>query len=524
MGGADDVLMRIVIQDDGRTSPPEQNRSAPATGDTSPAQAAPKPTPPQPVGSATMFANQPAGVAAKAQQTSTAARASAKPAASTADPETLAAAGSATKPAALTNDSEPSSAMDEVLRMIGRQVGVDLAAIKAFRDAMKPAPAAAPPEVKPAPPLVTVNEPKQAGAAPYVVGGQPGIKINAPDPGLARGELGGIPNKPVGLQSIGAAAGATPPPPPPSPPPAAPAGNAAGTGGGKPPGGFGNIVGAAAGGSGSLAGAIGIAGAAIAIHALVDNFSGKIGENARSKIATGVGLAKDIANNDPVGAFTKGIDEAADAVGKFAPVSRELLKTNSAMVKAFDQTTKAFIERGRELARFSPQIAGAVARQNVREIRSDIREADRLGPSYARVQDKYGELMAMLKEILLPLKEFILDGLGGFLEIVRDFISVVKPIIIGAEKLFIKTIEFFASINPIISTIKFIGDVAKLARKILEKFGYKLDKEEEGQYDLLTQLKELQQWNAMHPVTRNPNDRIRDAADRRMFMPAFAGM
>ena len=53
---------------------------------------------------------------------------------------------------------------------------------------------------------------------------------------------------------------------------------------------------------------------------------------------------------------------------------------SAALVKAFDTASTALIDRGKELLAYSPELVAANARAEIRNIQSDVREAQVLGP------------------------------------------------------------------------------------------------------------------------------------------------
>jgi hypothetical protein len=151
----------------------------------------------------------------------------------------------------------------------------------------------------------------------------------------------------------------------------------------------------------------------------------RVGRTAQQ--AGGIGVA--LAGNRNRAAYAGSLNAAADAIESApVPLRREaaaIARAGSQVVDAFGKVTDAFIQRGRELARYSPELAMASGRALVREIGSDVREAQELGPALARLTDAEGEIAADLRALVLPIKKFLVEELAGFLEFARTSLGLL---------------------------------------------------------------------------------------------------
>src|SRR5262249_19569741 len=120
------------------------------------------------------------------------------------------------------------------------------------------------------------------------------------------------------------------------------------------------------------------------------------------------------------------LDAAGDAAGMLAKINPAAGMVAAAFAKVGQSAAdlnNSFLQRAQELTRYSGAIAGAQARANVRSIQSDVREAQALGPGFARLTDANSELMAELRELILPLKKFLLEVVA---RIAENAVELVK--------------------------------------------------------------------------------------------------
>lgn len=150
------------------------------------------------------------------------------------------------------------------------------------------------------------------------------------------------------------------------------------------------------------------------------------------KFAGEVGVS--MAQND----YTAVINKAGEAVAGFAEqlglvgkVYAEYIRLVLAVGNAFKDVTDAFITRGRELAKFSGELALAGAQADVRRMMGDIREAQRLGPAIAELTDAQSKFYDEVRLIMLPIEEVVVDflayemrGLANTLTGIRRWLNI----------------------------------------------------------------------------------------------------
>jgi hypothetical protein len=183
------------------------------------------------------------------------------------------------------------------------------------------------------------------------------------------------------------------------------------------------------------------------------------------------------------------------------------------------ELTNQFVERGRELSGLSPQLAGANARADIREFRSDVREAQVLGPGTARLTDAESQLNTSFREIMLPIKAAITDEIVELLETANEFLEPVADLMkeYGPEiKELIK-----AGIEPAIEGVKILLEIAKFLGFVAESE----KKKQDNTNPALSQLYELAAMSTLPLGQRDNrvNDPLRRAASEVMNVPVFDG-
>ncbi len=139
---------------------------------------------------------------------------------------------------------------------------------------------------------------------------------------------------------------------------------------------------------------------------------------AAGATGAGIGLAA-AARNDGGPGFAQGVGAAAAGLSRLGPqgmAAAAAMTTLGASVMATKQTMDAFATRGRELTGFSGQIAGAAAVADMRRYRSDMREAERLGPQLARIIENQQKAEDTFRELTVPIKGWLLDRLNVLIE------------------------------------------------------------------------------------------------------------
>lgn len=142
-------------------------------------------------------------------------------------------------------------------------------------------------------------------------------------------------------------------------------------------------------------------------------------ERAGLAAAGAAGLAgRGLAQNDPnqllgsVAIASRGLAMLGPA-GAAAAAGITVMTASLGAVKA---TVDAFVQRGRELSGLNAGLASSTARADVTRLKSDIREADQLGPQMSRLIENQAKAEAAFREFLLPIKNFILNVLNKALE------------------------------------------------------------------------------------------------------------
>jgi hypothetical protein len=278
--------------------------------------------------------------------------------------------------------------------------------------------------------------------------------------------------------------------------------------------GIAGAAGKAAAGAGAAA--AGVAAAPAAVGAIVTAISQAVQSAAPQFAQAGVALAK----NDNRSLVTQAGNTAADVAGLFGPEGAavgEAIKAVVAFGNAVADVTDAFVKRGAELARYSPELTAAGARADVRSIQSDIREAQELGPALARLTDAQSSVENDLREMLLPIKKFVVEVLAEFLESVADAFNVVKnlPAIIEATgetlaEAFTEAIQLHFE-----AAQKKIDELPDRLAKILKK--------DQPPPDLLENFFKIAD-EALGIRYGRPDDPIAQARDQRLNIPAFAGL
>lgn len=137
-------------------------------------------------------------------------------------------------------------------------------------------------------------------------------------------------------------------------------------------------------------------------------------------------------------------------LGPYGIAAAAAVQAFGAAVGAGKQVIDAFVARGRELVPYSGTLAGAAARADVRRIQGDIKEAEKLGPSFAKLIEAQSKTEAVIQRTLVPIKEFIATKLAEFLE------ALLKLAVGGLEALDDLTFHKIKELNEIVKDIKAI--------------------------------------------------------------------
>ncbi len=187
----------------------------------------------------------------------------------------------------------------------------------------------------------------------------------------------------------------------------------------------------------------------------------RLASGVRSAGVAGVGVAQ----NRVTPALTEGIGAAAAGLARLGPAGAAAgaaLKVLSVGIEATKATIDALVNRGRELAGFNAQLAGASATADVRKLQADMGEAQRIGPQLAKLIDTQSKTEATFQRLLEPIKGFLAEQLAGFME---RSLKVTVGILEGIDKL---TAGVVPGLSDLVKDVKKImagdmGDFDRLA-------------------------------------------------------------
>jgi len=239
--------------------------------------------------------------------------------------------------------------------------------------------------------------------------------------------------------------------------------------------------------------------------------------NAATKGVQSLGtMAADVAGNNYLGAFATYTGAAADALEKIPIVGRVYaaeIRLATAAVTAYTKTVDAFVRRGQELARFNADIAGGVARANVRTTLADVRESQALGPALTRLIDKQSQAEANLRELLLPIKEMLA-------EFVAETAGVAKEVT-GIAKEFAPVLRFFVQLSAAVpvTTMRLFRQVLELLHFWLKMQTDPLGLGEPSEGELNSMMNAL-----FDSINRIPNPAAQPAPGRPGMPPLLGGI
>jgi len=162
--------------------------------------------------------------------------------------------------------------------------------------------------------------------------------------------------------------------------------------------------------------------------------------------------ARRVAGNDYLGALNASVEGAAGALEKIPVVGKlagEGLRAAIAPVNEFAKTVEAFVQRGRELARYDAGLAAAAARADTRRTLADIDEAGRLSDSISRLSDAQSGVEEAFREVMLPIKQLLAELLADVAEPVADLIQILKPFIVTVVELLKTLVDIARKLNPL---------------------------------------------------------------------------
>lgn len=133
--------------------------------------------------------------------------------------------------------------------------------------------------------------------------------------------------------------------------------------------------------------------------------------------------------------FNKAVDGVSSAINnKFMPLVLSVLPAGlDALVGAVDKVKNAFLDRAKELARYSPEIQAAHAYSYQKNIQADVEEAKELGPDLGRLEKANTDVQLELRDATLAIKKWLLSNLADLFEWLKGAIRDAR--IAGAELL-----------------------------------------------------------------------------------------
>ena len=181
--------------------------------------------------------------------------------------------------------------------------------------------------------------------------------------------------------------------------------------------------------------------AAYALKKLADGFAAAIGAAAGAVTAFTDALTKAVQNRYVAASsgFLKDIGSAMDSVSRYGmmglKVPAAFAKAAGEVIESMGGLVEAFVQRGRDLAKFSPKLTITGARAFIREFQADRREAAGLGPRMADIMDLQSRIWVEIRDLLIPMKQALADVIVFML---RRLLELVK--LIGASADLVSTI------------------------------------------------------------------------------------
>lgn len=236
-----------------------------------------------------------------------------------------------------------------------------------------------------------------------------------------------------------------------------------------------------------------------------------------------------LAGNQNMAALTEGASlagKALSAVGLAGGPVGVAFAGAAAALTSFQGVMDSFIDRGKQLAQFSPELASAGAEAEVRSLKQDIDEANRLGPALAQLTEAQSKAEAGLREILLPIKQWLVERLAGVMEVIADAVGAVKGNLAAVVELFKIVIDFFNNVfgsgqlSDIPALLDSIGARLKQAYKEATR---ELEAEKEDKLDPLLGLNELMQERPLFGLRRIRINQVAPGGVP-LNIPAFGGL
>jgi len=170
--------------------------------------------------------------------------------------------------------------------------------------------------------------------------------------------------------------------------------------------------------------------------------------NRGGKYAPGVQQSAGNSNLGPLNT----VAEVRNFTGRLAVATKS--------INLFSETADAFVARGKELSKFSGDVAGAIARADVRSTLADVREANRIGEPVARLTENQSRIDESVRDLLLPIisgiAAAVLDVTKTILGPILDLVGTVGGFLVDIVAL------------PIAKIIQTVNDAAKAVIQYLD--------------------------------------------------------
>lgn len=134
-----------------------------------------------------------------------------------------------------------------------------------------------------------------------------------------------------------------------------------------------------------------------------------------------------------------------------------------AAIQVAKAAVNAAVARGQDRAPYSAEIQGANALAGARDTMANIREADRMGGTYATLIDSQSRLENSAREAFDPVRDAIIQHITEFLETYADIAEDLQPIInvvMENQGMIIKAFTFVAML-PLKTVATLIGEMAE---------------------------------------------------------------
>ncbi|MFO0821645.1 MAG: hypothetical protein U0792_00635 [Gemmataceae bacterium] len=133
---------------------------------------------------------------------------------------------------------------------------------------------------------------------------------------------------------------------------------------------------------------------------------------------------------------------------------------------AASDAVKAFADRGRELAGYNGQLAGATATADLRAMQQDIREAEQNGEAFAGIIDAQSKLETTMRELLMPIQKYMMETLTALmnriLEVGLGVLEALNALLSKFSLESTKVKELIGRIKGIMESREIVNPIADL--------------------------------------------------------------